>query len=170
MTRSATSRRPAPLRRLVSRAFVPPRIAAPEPAVRAIADDLLDDLDAAGLGATVDLVEDYAHPLPFRVIGELLGIPAADRPRLRAWFQLLLTGWAGDPPAEVVQASDGVVGYLRELVEDKRRNPAGDLVSVLVAAQGDKLSTQELLSSLFQLVGRPRHHCQPDRQRSGGSV
>jgi cytochrome P450 len=140
------------LRRLVSRAFVPPRIAALEPAIRAIARGLLDELDAAGPGATVDLIEGYAYPLPFGVIGELLGIPAADRPRLHAWFQVLLTGWAGDPPPEAVRASDGIVAYLRELVDAKRQNPADDLVSVLVAAEDDALTTQELLSSLFQLV------------------
>jgi cytochrome P450 len=140
------------LRRLVARAFAPARIAALEPAIRSIAASLLDDLDALGPGATVDLVQGYAHPLPFRVIGELLGIPAADRPRLSAWFQVLLSGWAGDPPPEAVQASDGIVGYLRDLVDAKRRRPADDLVSVLVAAQDDGLTTQEVLSSLFQLV------------------
>ncbi|HLX47491.1 MAG TPA: cytochrome P450 [Streptosporangiaceae bacterium] len=140
------------LRRLVSRAFVPSRIAALEPAIRAIADSLLDELDAAGPDATVDLVEGYAYPLPFAVIGELLGIPAADRPRLHAWFGVLLTGWAGDPPAEAVEASDGIVAYLHELVAAKRRSGAGDLVSVLVAAEDDALTTQELLSTLFQLV------------------
>jgi len=140
------------LRRLVSRAFVPSRIAALEPAIRTVASNLLDDLDAEGPDATVDLVEGYAHPLPFRVIGELLGIPAGDRARLHAWFQVLLSGWAGDPPREAVQASDGIVAYLRELVETKRSRPGDDLVSVLVAAQDDALTTQELLSSLFQLV------------------
>ena len=140
------------LRRLVSRAFVPGRIAALEPAIRAIASGLLDELDAAGPGATVDLIEGYAYPLPFGVISELLGIPAADRPRLHAWFGVLLTGWAGDPPPEAVEASDGIVAYLRELVDDKRESPADDLVSVLVAAEDDALTMQELLSSLFQLV------------------
>jgi cytochrome P450 len=141
------------LRRLVSRAFVPGRIAALEPAVRAIADRLLDELDAAGPGAAVDLIEGYAYPLPFEVIGELLGIPAADRPRLHAGFQVLLTGWAGDPPPEAVQASDSIVAYLRTLADVKRQSPADDLVSVLVAAtEGDALTTQELLSSLFQLI------------------
>jgi cytochrome P450 len=140
------------LRRLVSRAFVPGRIAALGPAVRAIAGRLLDELDAAGPEATVDLIEGYAYPLPFEVIGELLGIPATDRPRLHAWFQVLLTGWAGDPPPEAVQASDGIVAYLRALVDAKRQSPADDLVSVLVASEDDALTTQELLSSLFQLV------------------
>ena len=140
------------LRRLVSRAFVPSRVAALEEAVRDIAGDLLDELADAGPGATVDLVQGYAHPLPFKVIGELLGIPSADRPDLHAWFQVLLTGWAGEPPAEAVEASGKIVAYLRELVETKRRSPAEDLVSVLVAAGDDALTTQELLSSLFQLV------------------
>jgi len=140
------------LRRPVSRAFVPSRVAALEQAVRDIADNLLDELDGAGPGATVDLVQGYAHPLPFGVIGELLGIPQADRPDLHAWFQVLLTGWAGEPPAEAVDASDKIVAYLRELVDAKRRNPGEDLVSVLVAASDDALTTQELLSSLFQLV------------------
>jgi cytochrome P450 len=140
------------LRRLVSRAFAPSRIAALEPAIRAIASDLLDDLDAAGPSATVDLVAGYAHPLPFQVIGELLGIPPADRRQLHAWFQVLLTGWAGDPPPEAVEASDGIVAYLRQLVDTKRQRPADDLTSVLVAAEDDSLTTQELLSSLFQLV------------------
>ena len=140
------------LRRLVSRAFTPGRITALEPAIRAIADSLLDELDAAGPGVVVDLVEGYAYPLPFQVIGELLGIPPADRPRLHDWFQVLLTGWAGDPPAEAVQASDSIVAYLRDLVETKQRSQAADLVSVLVAAEDGALTTQELLSTLFQLI------------------
>jgi cytochrome P450 len=140
------------LRRLVSRALAPSRVAALEPAIRVIAGDLLDELDEAGPGATVDLVAGYAHPLPFRVIGELLGIPPADQRPLHAWFQVLLSGWAGDPPAEAVQASGKIVAYLRDLVDSKRRNPSDDLVSVLTTATGDALSTQELLSSLFQLV------------------
>jgi cytochrome P450 len=140
------------LRRLVSRAFVPSRVAALEPPIRAIAEGLLDELDAAGPDATVDLVEGYAYPLPFQVIGELLGIPEADRPDLHAWFGVLLTGWAGDPPAEAVEASGNIVAYLGELVAAKRRNPGDDLVSVLVAASDDALTTQELLSSLFQLI------------------
>jgi cytochrome P450 len=140
------------LRLLVSRAFVPSRVAALEPAIRAIASNLLDELEAAGPNAAVDLIEGYAYPLPFGVIGELLGIPPADRQRLHAWFQGLLTGWTGHPPAEAVEASDKIVAYLGELVDAKRRSPGDDLVSVLVAASDDALTGQELLSSLFQLV------------------
>lgn len=138
------------LRRLVARAFVPSRVAALEPAVRTVAEGLVDDLRGPG---TVDLVEGFAQPLPFRVIGELLGIPEADRPALHASFQVLLAGWDGDPPRCAVEASEQIVGYLGELVEAKRTAPADDLVSVLVTAHdGDRLTRQEVLSSLFQLI------------------
>src|SRR5262249_57104198 len=61
-------------------------------------------------------------------------------------------GWAGEPPDDAVEASDGIVAYLGELANSKRRSPADDLVSVLVAVEDDALTAQELLSSLFQLV------------------
>ena len=141
------------LRRLVARAFSPSRVAALEPSVWAAAEELLDELDAAGPGATVDLVEGYAAPLPFRVIGALLGIPLADQPQLHSWFRALLSGWVGDPPASAVAASDGIVAYLGDLVDQRQAEPADDLVSVLVtASEGEQLTRQEVLSSLFQLV------------------
>jgi len=141
------------LRRLVARAFVPSRVAALEPAVRAVADSLLDELGSRGPDEVVDLVEGFAHPLPFQVIGELLGLPEGDRPQLHAWFRVLLGGWVGQAPAEAVEASAGIVTYLAALVDARRRDPADDLVSVLVAASDrDRLTVQEVLSSLFQLI------------------
>ena len=157
------------LRRLVSRAFAPPRIAALEPAIRAIASNLLDELDAAGPGATVDLIEGYAYPLPFGVIGELLGIPAADRPRLHAWFQVLLTGWAGDPPPEAVEASDGIVAYLRELVDTKRQQPGRRPGQRPGRRRRRRAHHPGAAVEPVPARGRrPRHHGQPDRQRGGG--
>ena len=142
------------LRRLVAKAFLPSRVAALEPRIQALTDELLDQLAAQGPEATVDLVEGFAHPLPFRVICELLGVPEGDRPPLHDWFAVLLRPWGDDPPPEAVRASDGIVAYLGELVEAKRRSPGDDLVSVLVSAgdDDDRLTDQELLSSLFQLI------------------
>ncbi len=141
------------LRRLVARAFLPTRVAALEPRIQQVADDLLDDLEAEGPDVVVDLVEGFAHPLPFRVICELLGVPEVDRAQLHDWFRTLLRPWTGDPPPDAVAASQGIVGYLGDLVAAKRRSPADDLVSVLVlASDDDRLSDQELLSSLFQLI------------------
>jgi cytochrome P450 len=142
------------LRHLVSRAFAPSRIAGLEPAIERIATELLDELEAAGSDATVDLVEGFAHPLPFRVISELLGVPRSDQEPLHHWFQILFQPFSGSPPSEAVAASDHIVGYLKKLVADHRENPADDLVAVLVSASDEyeKLTEQELLSSLFQLI------------------
>lgn len=142
------------LRQLVAGAFVPSRMAALEGPVRGIAGDLLDELQRCPAGSTVDLVERYALTLPFRVIGVLLGIPDADRDQLQQWFRTLLSPWTGDPPAEVIAASDAIVAYLEALVDAKLTTPADDLVSMLAAASsaGDQLSHRELLSTLFQLI------------------
>jgi cytochrome P450 len=142
------------LRQLVARAFVPSRIAALEPAIARIVQELLDELAAVGPDAVVDLVEGFAHPLPFRVIGELFGIPLADQEALYRWFRTLFQPWSGSPPPAAVAASDSIVAYLEHLVATHRETPADDLVGVLVTASDDdeRLNEQELLSSLFQLI------------------
>jgi cytochrome P450 len=142
------------LRSLVARAFAPSRIAALEPAIVRIVDELLDALAAAGPDAAVDLVEGFAHPLPFRVVGELFGIPFGDQRNLYRWFRTLFQPWSGSPPPEAVAASDAIVAYLQQLVATRRHDPSDDLVGVLVAAtdHGDRLTEQELLSSLYQLI------------------
>ncbi|WP_214403476.1 cytochrome P450 family protein [Pseudonocardia lacus] len=140
------------LRNLVAAAFTPGRVTGLEPWIQAITDRLLDDL--AQRGGVVDLVAGFAHPLPFQVIGRLLGVPDDDLPALHERFATLLAPRAGDPPAEAVEASDAIVAYLRDLVALKQRRPGDDLVSDLARTGGDgeRLTRQELLSSLFQLV------------------
>jgi cytochrome P450 len=142
------------LRRLVSRAFVPTRIAALESSVERIATELLDKLETAGPDTTVDLVEEFAYPLPFRVICELLGVPEEDRAPLRHAFRTLFQPWSGTPPPEAVIASDTIVASLEHLVATHRESDHDDLVGVLVAASDDddRLTEQELLGSLFQLI------------------
>jgi cytochrome P450 len=147
----------ARLRQLVARAFTPTRITALEPAIVRIVDELLDELAAApsagASGVVVDLVEGFAHPLPFRVIGELFGIPLADQEALYRWFRTLFQPWHGSPPSAAVAASDSIVAYLHDLVAAHREMRHDDLVGVLVAASDDEqLNEQELLSSLFQLI------------------
>jgi cytochrome P450 len=144
----------ARLRHLVSRAFAPSRINALEPAIHRIAHRLLDQLPASGPETSVDLIDGYAHPLPFRVIGELLGIPTSDQTPMRRWFQTLFQPWGGSPPPEAVAASDSIVSYLEWLVDDHRSHPKDDLIGVLVSASDEyeKLTRQEVLSSLFQLI------------------
>ena len=140
------------LRGLAAKAFTRTRMETLEPRIRQIVAELLDELALAE--GPVDLVAAFAGPLPFAVIGELLGIDRADQRRLAGWFALLFAPYSSsEPPAAVVAASDHIVGFLAELVDSKWETPTEDLVGVLVEACREGLLTrQELLSTVFQLV------------------
>ncbi|HMK97475.1 MAG TPA: cytochrome P450, partial [Acidimicrobiales bacterium] len=143
------------LRGLVSAAFSPKRVEALRPRVQAITDDLLDDIAALGPGSRVDLVSAFAFPLPFGVICELLGVPQADRGRLgQELTKLLVPTSTRAEYAAAKAASDAVVAMLEALVATKEGAPGDDLVSALISARdGDeRLSRQELLSTIFQLI------------------
>jgi cytochrome P450 len=141
------------LRRLASKAFTPRRINGLEGWITEVTHGLLDDLAPDGDGA-VDLMDGFAKPLPFFVISELLGVPTEDRLPLHQAFGTLLSPWTGDPPPEVVAASDVVTSTIARMVDLKQAEPADDLVTDLVqASEGDdRLSRKELLSTIFQLV------------------
>ena len=143
------------LRRLVASAFSLRRVEALEPRIREIIAGLLDDLAADGPDATVDLVPNFAFPLPFTVICELLGVPQDDRqPFGDALIALLSPTDTPEQYAKAKAGSDAVVAHLEKLVETKEREPADDLVTDLVHARdGDEhLDHSELLSTLLQLI------------------
>lgn len=141
------------LRGLVASAFRPSRMAAMRPAVERLAEELLDGLAADGPAAVVDLRARFAHPLPFAVICELLGVDAERRRTFHDAFATLLRPWPSPPPPEAVAASDLVTGTLRALLAEARPDPDGDLVAVLVDAVDRGEATEpEALSSMFQLM------------------
>jgi cytochrome P450 len=143
------------LRRLVSAAFAVRRIEDMRPQIEAIVDDLLDGIASRGPEEPVDLVSAFAFPLPFTVICEVLGVPETDRALLGEQLRTLLAPTTTpDEWARAKVASDGVVAMLTSLVETKRDEPADDLISELIRARdGDeRLTTQELLSTIFQLI------------------
>ena len=143
------------LRRLLSAAFSPRRVEALRARVQAIADDLLDDIAHQGPASRIDLVTAFCFPLPFTVICELLGVPQPDRAGLGEGFtKMLVPTSSPDGYAAAKEGSDSVVAMLRALVEAKRIDPGDDLVSDLISARDGKerLDTQELLSTIFQLI------------------
>jgi cytochrome P450 len=141
------------LRGLVAAAFRPSRVAAMRPVIERLADELLDGLAAQGRDAVIDLHAAFAHPLPFAVICELLGVDDDHRVTLHDAFATLLRSWPSPPPPEAVAASDVVTGTIRALVDNARPDPDGDLVAVLVdAVRRGEATEPEALSSLFQLV------------------
>jgi cytochrome P450 len=143
------------LRALVSKAFTPRLIERLRPRIQRLADELLD---AMAPGGEADLIEAYAFPIPITVIAELLGVPAEDRDRFRAWTGTLTSA---PPTAAAVQrlasVVDDYVAYLRDLFEQRRRDPKDDLVTGLVQAEeaGDRLSEPELFSmtSIMLIAG-----------------
>jgi len=143
------------LRRLVASAFSVRRIEALEPHVQAIVNGLLDTVEQRGPEAVVDLVASFAFPLPYTVICELLGVPEAGRATFgHDLVELLAPTRTPEEYEHAKRASDRVVAFLYRLVSEKRAAPDDALVSALISARDgeDRLSEQELLSTIFQLI------------------
>ncbi len=146
------------LRNLVSKAFTPRVIELLRPRIQQIADGLLDGTQDRG---HMDLIGEFAFPLPITVICELLGIPVEERKQFRTWTQTLLietaTASAPEGPDEQaarVAAAEAFTHYIKTLLAEKRAHPGSDLTSQLVQAedQGDALSEVELMSTIFLLI------------------
>jgi hypothetical protein len=146
------------LRRAVSRAFTPRRVADLEPEVRTLAKTFLQGLVAKSEG---DLVADYAARLPMDVIARMLGVPAADEGQLRVWTNALLDRDEGVPdvtPAGLAAATH-LYKYFCEFVASRRAtiaagNAPDDLTSALCAAGtgADALDVQQVVGFLFLLI------------------
>ena len=137
------------LRRLVQRAFTPRTVESMRPRIQAIVDGLIDGFADA---SEIDLIADYAEPLPVAVIAELLGIPEADRHLLRPWSHDICLMYELSPPEasarRAVAASAAFSAYLRDLLAERRARPRDDLISGLAAvADGDDALTE------IELVG-----------------
>ncbi|MEV6912977.1 cytochrome P450 [Amycolatopsis sp. NPDC051071] len=136
------------LRRLVSPAFTPRRADALRPGIERIVDGLLDGLAEED---RVDLVTDFARPLPVDVICALVGIPEADRPRWREYG----TAVAAGDGAALMKAVPGIVEGSLAAIAHRKLEPADDIVSQLLRVQaedGDRLSETELVALVWQLV------------------
>ncbi len=143
------------LRRLVSTAFTPRTVERLRPRIDEIASRLVDV--AAELGE-FDLIADLLELLPVNVIAELLGIPAADRPKLRPWSGDMTLVFELNPSARdrarAVAAGREFEAYIRDLARERRRRPTGDLMSelALVAEAGDRLTEDELVATAILLL------------------
>jgi len=147
------------LRTLVSKGFTPRRIRELEPRVTEIARRHLDtmlDKAASGGTPTIDYIAEFAGKLPMDVISELMGVPEADRDRLRAMADGVMHREDGvtDVPASAIEASINLIVYYQEMIAERRRKATGDLTSALLAADidGDRLTDEEVLGFLFLMV------------------
>jgi cytochrome P450 len=137
------------LRKLVNKAFTARRVEQLRPRIAEITAGLLDDMSAR---QEVDLLAEFAFPLPVTVICELLGVPVADREQFRVWSSSIISETVS--PEEFQTHAIAMIGYFRDMCAARRREPADDLLSALVAArdENDRLSENELLSMAWLLM------------------
>ena len=144
------------LRGLVAKAFTPRVIDGMRPFIQQIVDELLDAVQPKG---EIELVNDFAYPLPAIVIAHMLGVPPEDRDRFIQWthsFGALLGGFELSIET-VVQALYDVaefINYFRQIIAQRRLAPRDDLMQAMIAAeeQGDKLTEEELLANCVLLL------------------
>ncbi|MFF7728889.1 cytochrome P450 [Streptomyces sp. NPDC008001] len=140
------------LRRLVSKGFTPRRVEDLRGRVQGAADRLAVALAGRiAAGGSADLVTEFANPLPLTVIGDLLGVPEADRRPFSADVGTML---APERPAQIGEAVGRIHRFLLDLVAARRAAPADDLLSALIAARddGDRLGEDELVSLAFLIL------------------
>jgi cytochrome P450 len=141
----------ARLRALVSKAFTPRLIERLRGRIEALVEKMLDAMERKG---RVELVGDFALPLPATVIAELLGVPAEDQRKFHRWSSSLVSVSSSRDMLRALPAALAFTRYLRKLIERRRVDPRDDLLTALIEAEeaGDKLSEDELLAMAFLLL------------------
>lgn len=138
------------LRRLVSKAFTPRRVAEFQPRVQELTDQLIDGFAERG---AADLIHEFAFPLPIYAICDLLGVPREDQDDFRDWAGMMIRH-GGGPRGGVGRSVKKMRGYLAELIHRKREAPGDDLISGLIRASdhGEHLTEDEAAATAFILL------------------
>jgi cytochrome P450 len=146
------------LRGLVQQAFTPKMVQRIRPDAEAITEHLLDE--ALARGSTIDLVPDLAFPLPVTIIGQLLGVPAADLDEFGKWSSALARGLDPMPlrspevEAALLEAGTQLFAYVYDLIGRRRSSPGDDLISAMIAVEeeGERLTEIELVTTTLLLL------------------
>ena len=114
-----------------------------------IANQLIDELIGAG---RADLVPQFTFTFPMRIIAHVIGVPMRDYVEFHHWANDLIS--MGDNPMKAFAAAQSIVDYLRPILEQRRAEPTGDLLSTLVHAEveGNRLTEEEVLGFLRLLL------------------
>jgi cytochrome P450 len=139
------------LRTLVHKAFTPRLIERLRERIQSVSEDLLN---AATPNTRMELVREFALPLPLTIIADLLGIPAEDRLRFHAWSRALVSPSSRIDFVRALPNLWMILRYFRKLFAQRRAQPQDDLVTALVQAEeaGDKLNEDELAAMVFLLL------------------
>jgi cytochrome P450 len=150
--------RHARLRSICAAAFTPRRVEELRTRIESIANDLIDMVIASG---QMDMISDFANPLPAIVTAELLGVPTQDHAQLHAWVLDLAEVLGNfqhhpDRVAEIVRSLEDLESYIAARMEELRRHPNGGLINSLmtVEANGQRLSDEEVIANtIITLIG-----------------
>ncbi|HYV50060.1 MAG TPA: cytochrome P450 [Myxococcaceae bacterium] len=139
------------LRGLVHKAFTPHLVERLRGRIQELTNQLLD---AAVKKGRMDLVADYALPLPVTIIADMLGIPDYDRAKFHKWSSKVISNTNTLEALIAIPAVIGFTRYIRKLVEKRRASPGDDLLTGLIQAEeaGDRLSQDELVSMVFLIL------------------
>ncbi len=145
----------ARLKRLVSKAFTPGRVAAMRPRIEQIVASLIERVIAAAAAApdgAVDFIREFAFPLPMTVVCDMVGIPDTDHDAFKAWTEKLVSATA--TPEEQQTAALETLVYLTGLLAAKKAAPDDTMAYALIAARDndDRLTDGELLSMIFWML------------------
>lgn len=139
------------LRGLVQKAFTPKLVADMRSHIQDIADDLLNKI---GSRDKMNLIDEYAFPLPIIVISEILGVPVEDQDKFRVWSNSIIDASSSDHAEMFEQHAKEFTEYLTDWFAKVRENPGKDLISQLVIAEesGQQLTENELLGVVSLLI------------------
>ncbi len=144
------------LRGLVNTAFTPTAIEHMRPYVQKTVNTLLDAVQANG---KMDVIHDFAYPLPILVIAQMLGLPAEDRVRFKKWSDDLFAILGSVPHApdlmeRAARSLTDLTNYITALSEARRGDPQDDLLTGLVEAMedGERLTQEELVANIIILL------------------
>ncbi len=141
------------LRNLVHKAFTPKRVEALTATIEEMVHRLLDDMANR---PQVDLIADFALPLPLNIISSMMGVPEEDRAGFHRYTKRFLDGTIIGLGAALRQLPNTLMmmRFLRRLIRLRREKPSDDLITALVQAeeQGDRLSESELITMIFILL------------------
>jgi pimeloyl-[acyl-carrier protein] synthase len=148
------------LRKLAGPAFTPARVHSLRPHIQEIATRLIDDIYARGFG-TMDLLADFAEPLPAIVTSEMLGVPVADHVQLKKWsvtFAEMLGNFQHNPDrlSSVLHTVENLVAYFNNALHEQRKYPRNGLIQALMSSEvdGDQLTDEEIVANcIVTLIG-----------------
>ena len=146
------------LRGLASAAFTPQRVRVLRGHIQEIADDLLDRVQARG---EMDVIADFAAPLPAIVTAEMLGVPTEDHANLKKWsadFAEMLGNFQHNPDRipRVLESTNNLVDYFRNAIAQMQEHPREGLIHSFMTAEidGDRLSEEEIVANcVVTMVG-----------------